>query len=230
MKVFFLATGILACSVANSQTVNVDQAQNHSSDRVFYTAGGAPFSSTKYTQLTGGSPYFSETWMKGAIETYDSLQYPNILSRLDLVENTVIYLNPEKQEMVSIVPINRISLHDTISGQTYLFVHLPATSGASDKIWYQQLSMGKVSLYKQYFKDMRESKAYGSSITEQSINTDERYFLMSNGALIRVKKLKDISDLVPAKKQQIDDFVKAQRLSGKKDGDFVMVMEYINSL
>lgn len=214
--------------------VDVDKNAVALTNNVFYTTGGHPVSSAKYIRIAGGSPYLTETWMKGTIETPDSIEYKNLRLRLDLFENTLLYLNENNEEMVSVMPIGRVSLWDTatVRGKSYYFIHLPAAVAGegSDKVWYQVLTAGNISLYKQYYKYKYESKAYASSVTEETIRTEERYFIETNNTLTRVKKLKDIADIVPNKKQEVADFIKKEKLGGKKDADYIAVVDYYNSL
>ncbi|MET0392440.1 MAG: hypothetical protein ABW019_04830 [Chitinophagaceae bacterium] len=230
-KALFLACMFAAYSAFGQNVVDVDKNGVALSNRVFYSAGGHPVSAAKYVRLASGSPYFSEKWMKGAIGVDDSTKYADIRLRLDLVDNTVIYLNDKNEEMVSVATIRQIYLRDTTNGQSYLFTHSSAIPGHTDKAWYQVLSTGaKATLYKQYSKTMVESKAYASSVTEQTIRTEERYFVAVNNTLARVKKIKDIIELVPDKKTELADYAQKSKLSGKKESDFVALIEYYNSL
>lgn len=230
-KTFFGLCMLSAIAGAGQTVVDVDKDNSPMSNRVMYTSGGHPVSTTKYVKITGGSPYLSETWMKGALITPDSIEFSNLRLRLDLLENTVIYLDENNQEMSSVAPISTVSLRDTLTGKVYLFEYSPYIKGAgTDKVWYQVLSSGKVKLYKQYFKHMFETKPYGSSITEESIKTEERYFVLVNGQMTRIKKPKDVLDFVSDKRNELGSFIDSKKLSGKKETDFVSAIEYYNSL
>lgn len=228
MKHFILSACILGVFSGYGQNVvDVDKNSVPLSNRVFYSTGGHPVSTAKYIKLTSGSPYFKEVWMKGAISTPDSAEYINLRLRLDLLENSLLYLNDKNEEMISVVPINKVSLRDTVTGANYLFVHLPEDANT----WYQVLTIGKLSLYKQHHKYMSETKAYASSITEQSIRTEERYVVYFNHVLTRIKKPKEIAELVPSKNYRaMMDYIEKEKLSGKKESDFIAAIEYYNSL
>jgi hypothetical protein len=216
----------------NQVVVDVDKARVPVSNQVFYSAGGFPVSIAKYVQLVSGSPYFSETWMKGSVLINDSTEYSNLRLRLDLLEGSLSYLNAANEEMISVQPVKAVSLVDTVSGGSYLFVHSSSVSGSPrlEKTWYQLLTGETVILYKQYFKRMLESKAYASSITEQTIQTEERFFISINNTFTRVKKPNDIAEFVVNKKQALLDFIQKNKLSGKKEADFISAVEYYNSL
>jgi hypothetical protein len=232
MKIIQFLFCLLVFYSGYSQTViDVDKNPVPLSNRLFYTTGGFPVSTAKYIRLVAGSPYFSETWMKGTIITRDSIQYSNIPLKLDLLEGSLVYLNNNNEEMISVVPAIKVSLNDTVNGKYYLFVHSSVISSVPPvNGWYQVLTGGVVTLYKQYFKNIYESKAYGSSVTEQTIRTDERYFIDINHTLTRVKKLQDIAELSANKKQELTDYIQKNKLSGKKESDFIAIAEYYNSL
>ncbi|TXJ27255.1 MAG: hypothetical protein E6Q24_10080 [Chitinophagaceae bacterium] len=221
-----------AKTYAQQQVIDVDKNPMPLSSRVFYTTGGQPFSTSKYVRLTSGSPYFSDSWMKGYLLTKDSVEYSGMLLKLDLLENLLIYLNDKNQEFVSSLPMRIVSLKDTVSNKKYIFTHSSSVPGAPDKekAWYEILAQGKVFLYKQYAKSIYESKAYASSITEQSVITDEKYFIGTGTQLIRVKKIKDIPSVLSDKKKELEMFINQNRLSGKTSNDYVLLIAYYNSL
>jgi hypothetical protein len=229
---FFLLLIAGTCKGYGQNVAPVDYGAIPSTNRVFFSSsGGLPISSQKYNGITSGSPYFREKWMKGTISTDDGTEYTNILLRLDLLENLLTYLDASKQEMSPVIPISKISLRDTMTGQTYVFVHSSSLSGDnSGKIWYQVVVSGKASLYKQFLKEIVEAKSYGSASTEQSIRTEEKYFVKINNSLTRVKKLKDITNQVPDKKQELSDYIDKENLNGKSESDFVALIDYYNSL
>jgi hypothetical protein len=230
MRIYSLFVGLSLSVAATAQnTVNVDKQAVPLSNRVFYTTGGHPVSSAKYVSLSSGSPYFSENWMSGTILTTDSAIYSGLSLKMDLLDNTIIYLNNEGQEMVSVAPIHEVSLRDTMTsnGKTYLFKSAAAIPGGTGfKGWYQVVSAGKLTLYKLYNKEMLESKAYMSSITEQNIRTDERYFVGYGGKLVRVKKIKDINDVVGGSFAKIID---GNKFSDKKEADWIKAVELFNA-
>ena len=223
---------ILLASKTYSQTIDVDKNTGPLPSRAFYSTGGFPLSSFKYTKVTSGSAYLSDTWMKGALATADSVQYANVRLKLDLLENSIVYMNEKGEEMVCVTPIIKLTLRDTVSGKTYLFVNATVIpGGGNDKIWYEVLTSGKATLYKQYYKEMTETKAYGSSITEQMIRTTERYFIGVNNSVIRIKKPADMVEQLPAKAQkEVSDYIQKNKLNGKKESDYIAALEYYNSL
>ncbi|MBN8864757.1 MAG: hypothetical protein J0H92_15400 [Sphingobacteriales bacterium] len=232
-KLLLIALPLLTLQAqAQNNVVDVDKNTKPLDNREFYTNGGFPLSATKYIQVTGGTPYLSENWMKGTIVTPNGNAYNNLRLKVDLIDNSVIYLNPAGEEMVCVAPLSKISLRDTITGKVYLLENTSSVSGyAGDKGWLEVLSGGNLTLYKHLSKSISESKAYGSSVTEQRIRASEKYLVGIGGVVTRVKKIKEIADLVPAaKRQQLLDQIAKEKWSDKKESDYVKTVEYYNSL
>lgn len=232
-KLLLIALPLLTLQAqAQNNVVDVDKNTKPLDNREFYATGGFPLSSTKYVKVTGGSPYLSESWMRATIVTPAGTKFDGLRLKVDMIDNSVIYLNPKGEEMICVAPLSKIALRDTVTGKTYMLENTDAVSGYSgDKGWLELLSGGTLSLYKQTSKTVTESKAYGSSITEQQIRTNEKYFVRIDGAINRVKKVKEIADFVPAdKKKQLLAQIEKEKWTGKKESDYIKAVEYYNSL
>ena len=213
--------------------IDVDKTTERLSYKAFYSSSaGFPAANAKYVRLVSGSPYFSDTWMKGSILINDSIQFSDIRLRLDMLEGSLLYLDDKNTEMTSINPVKAVSLVDTIDRSSYLFVHSSFISGVppAQKTWYQLLAGEKLTLFKQYHKRMVESKAYASSITEQSIETEERYFIAVDNTFTRIKSPGDIAKLVTKNKRELLDYIEKNKLKGKNEADFISAVKYYDSL
>lgn len=232
MRIILVGLGMLVMIAGSAQNIiDVDKNPGRLPARELYATGGFPLNSAKYIKIASGSPYLSEKWMRGALATADSVEYGNLRLKLDLLDNSVIYLNDKNEEMICSTPVSKITMRDSASGKTYYFISGSSIPGAeSVNTWYEVLTSGKVTLYKQHFKDIYETKPYGSSVTEQNIRSSERYFVQVGNSFSRIKKPKDIVDLVPDKKKQVSDFINNQKLSGKKETDYIQTVELYNSL
>ena len=89
----------------------------------FYTVGGEPVSNVKYIRLVSGSPYFNEAWMKGSLDLSDGRGYENLWLKIDLTDNSLLYVDAEGKEMIATSVIRNITLIDSVSGKKYDFVH-----------------------------------------------------------------------------------------------------------
>jgi hypothetical protein len=221
---------LVAIAGSGQNTINVDKLQGRLPAREFYSTGGFPLNSTKYIKIASGSPYLKDYFMTGSLATSDSVEYENLRLKLDLLEGSISYVNDKGEELICSTPASKISLFDSVSGKMYTFINGSSIPGADPKVWYQALSVGKVNLYKHIFKDIFESKPYGSSVTEQTIRTSDRYFVSVNNTFVRVKKPKEIAENVSKNSKELADFIDKEKLSGKKEYDYIEAVEHYNSL
>ncbi|NOT51653.1 MAG: hypothetical protein HOP10_10305 [Chitinophagaceae bacterium] len=230
MKTILLFFSLTAFFIGNTQVViNVDNTRERLASRnVFNT--GFPVPNVKYVRLVSGSPYFSETWMKSEVVN-DTTIYNGPVVRLDLLEGTLVYLNDYGEELTSDQVFTAVSLTDTITSNNYLFVHSSYIAGTSakEKTWYQLLTGQRITLFKQYYKRMMETKPFASSVTEQTIVTEIRYFIAVDGKFSRIKTSGDIANLVVNNKQALKDHVKKNNLNASEE-DLLATVEYYDTL
>jgi len=156
-----------------------------------------------------------------------------VVIRIDLMDNSIEYIDAKGERMISTSVIKEIKLTDTLTGNKYHFISSSAVPGNKDpvKSWYQLLASGPVSVYKRTTKNISESRqAYGSATAEQEIVTGEQYFLSTGTGCTQVKKLNTIPELLPAKKEELKKHIREKGLTGKLDADYASLIEYYNSL
>ena len=192
---------------------------------------GVPFPLDKYIRITTGSPYFSDSWMHGKVLLENGAISGMLDLKLNMLDNTVLYLDPKGQEMVITAPLRYATMTDS-AGEPYYFLHGDQLTDEKDlkDTWFQVLVNGSVSLCKHTRKGVRESKSYGSATTEQSIQTSETFYVKRKKDLIRIKKWDDLLTLLDDKKELVSAYSKTHHLNGKTQSDFIAVMTYYNSL
>lgn len=224
---------LLPLSVLAQRVVDVGKDDiNIIASGFFYTVGGEPVSTAKYVRVVDGSPFFLPDWTKSIITLSEGKQYGNIQSKLDLVANTVYFLDPEGREMIATTPIKEVMLIDSIRNKVYTFINSTFIDSETplEAGWYQVLMPGKTPLLKKINKSISESKPYGSATTEQRINSSSSYYVLSNKSLAKVKKFKDLGSLLSDKSSEVDDYISKNKLNGKNEKDYIDVVDYYNSL
>jgi hypothetical protein len=198
---------------------------------VFFVVAGEPFVNAKFTRLVDGSPYFSDEWMKGIAMMDSGNRYSGIL-KLDLMENKIHFQDEKGNEMVATTKVRQLVLIDTIKQTAFSFVHSSSLKTTDPRSgWYQLLAEASLAkLYKQSVKNLQEIKPYNSATVEQYIRTADYYYILYNGKLTAVKKIKDIADILGDKKPKILKYISENKLNGKSDNDFINVMSFYKSL
>ncbi len=197
-----------------------------------YTVAGVPFVNAKFLRVVEGTPFYDPLMMKGAIILSGGKEYKNILVRINLLESQVNYMEAEQVELVASTAIREVVLWDTInnSDHRFIFYEYIETVAKPEKGFYELLQAGKAELYKQYRKNLVESKPYGSATVEQRIQTDTRFFILKAKQWTRIKKLKDLEGLLNDKARDIVKFIEENKIQGDTQKNFERVISHYNSL
>lgn len=234
MKILFL-TGLCFFYLSSSaQQKTVDVSSNDVSPLApsfFTVVGGEPVMNARFTKLVEGSPYFKDDWMKGEVTINGDQQFAGVYLKLDLYDNQLHFKDKTGNELIATATIKKVTLFDSSVQEVYNFINGSfIITNNKQTGWYQTLADGKVSLFKQYKKQLREDRPYGSATFEQSIFTSPHYFILVNGDFREIKKFKDIPGMLSDKKDQLSQYIKTNNLSGKTDDDFMKLINYFNGL
>ena len=221
--------------VCNAQRViDVNQVDVTPTRGLFYVVGGHPFSMAKYAKVTEGSPYFKDDWMRGTAIVKSGDQYDNQLLKLDLISNELHYLDSAAQEMITTEKVVEVILKDSVSGKQYRFVYSSAIAVPKSERpatgWYQLLTMGAANLFRKFQKEIVETRPYGAATYEEAIQTTSVYFLAYKEEFYRIKKIKDLPEILNDKHKELSNYINNKNLSGKSEFDYIALVEYYNSL
>lgn len=225
----FLLPGIAAFP---QKVIDVGKQDVRVTSSMFYVAGGRPVSIAKYVKVVSGTPYFSDNWMYGRVELADGHLYDSVKLKLDLADNSVLFLAPDSTEMIATASIKDVTLIDASTGKEYFFIFssfIKAT-GNVETGWYQVLGTGKATICKLVEKRIEEMKPYGSATFEENIATVNRYFVFINSVLSAIKKFKDLPDILSDKKVDLKKYISNKKLTGKTDEDYADLVMYYNGL
>jgi hypothetical protein len=225
MKKLLFSLLAFPCLMAGAQQ-KIDVNSENNPTAFFYSVGGEPVVTAKFTRLVEGTPYFKDEWIKGTIITPGGKEYKDIPVKLDLYHNEVRYMDNKEKEFIANTPIREVVIGAN------RFVHSSSLAGTSNvkEGWYQVLHSGTATLYKYHKKDLSETKPFNSAIYEQTIKTSAVYYVQYNNTLLEIKKLKDAPTVLASHKAALEKFL--EKNEGKRDTDerFIKLIEYYNSL
>ena len=234
MRKMFLILFILPVFSGQSQSSITGSISNNPStlNNHFYVNADLPVILDKYPRFANGTPYFLEEWVNADIVLGSGEIYENIKMRLDLVENTLQYINPRGAELIATSLIKTVTLKDSVHQNEYKFVYSSFLKGSKniEKGWYMVLASGKATLYKYMVKTVEQPKIYSSSTTEASINTAAEYFIYTDSVLSCVKRIKELSGLLKDKTNELSEYMSTKKLSGKSDSNYADLVKYYNGL
>lgn len=232
MKFYFLAALPALSGLLHAQSVvDVDKSAGVP-PTAFFTVNGTPFINVKYVRVVDGSPYFGDRWMNALAIAGNGRRYRTSKAKLDLLDNSVHFLNHKDDEFVSSEPLQQITFTDTVANASYQFIHssaVPALAG-SKAGWYRQLVAGKVSLFQHIIKNIQESKPYNSAVAEQRIHTFEEYLVVYNGQVQKARKPKDLPPLLADGRAELEEFLKSGRANGSTAEQLTALVNHYNSL
>ena len=231
LSILFLLQALTVCC-QQTKVVDVGKEIVNVSPARFFTVGGEPVSNAKYIRVVEGTPYFNEAWMKGSLDLSDGHGYENLWLKIDLTDNSLLYLDADGKEMIATSVIKNVTLIDSVSGKKYNFVHSSFIScaGKIEPGWYQILTSGKATVFKRYIKIINEAKPYGSATYEQTIVTASNYFLLADSVFSPIKKFKALPGMLKNKKDELSQYISSKNLTGKTDADYVDLVAYYYSL
>ena len=180
-----------------------------------------------------GTPFYSDTWMKGIITMRDGNSYKGHGIRLDLLENKVHFLGEDGKPRVCNTPVDRIILLDSSKDQMYSFIYssaLPRQPDFKEIGWLEIMTQGAAaSLLKYQKKEKEEIFNYSGPGTDR-IKTQRRYYVLASNHIYKVNSIRDIQDVFKSHSPEVDEYVKKEKPSWKNDADIIALIAYYNSL
>ena len=165
-----------------------------------------------------GFPYFdSKTYGAGSV-TFDSIHYPGLKVRFDVVKDLLMILHP-----ISFVSTQL--RNETISGFTigsHVFVHLGVDSTDGMKnAFYEQLYSGKTPVYVRHRK-LLEDRNKSDDIYREAAPYDT-YFIWKDNQYHPVKSSKGFFKIFEGKGKQVQQHLRKQKLRFKKNKELAIV-------
>jgi hypothetical protein len=181
--------------------------------------------------LDMGSPFFKEAWMKATLVFTNGKSQAGLLVKLDLFENNIHYLDGAGIENINLTPVREVILTDSTSNKEYNFINSSAIAATGVPLgWYELLSKGKASFYKKTIKKLAGAASQKVEDEIKPFNTSTQFYVLTNGNLLQIKRVKDIPEILKDKKKELQEYIRSQKLGGKSESDMINLVEYYNTL
>jgi hypothetical protein len=154
------------------------------------TPNGSPFLPAMYSTVTSGSAFYKDEFMPATIFFEGTSIAKSAFVRLDLVDNSIHYLNDKKEEFIINKTVEKLVFENPENAKE-IFVSgnsLPTENASYKNKWYLVLQQNDLTVYKLYTKKIFEYKPFNSGILEKTIETYEKYFIIKDGILVESKK------------------------------------------
>lgn len=176
-----------------------------------------------------GSPFFDPEFLPANIVLATGQRYENVLIKINLLSNEVIYKTPEGKELAVLPAIKQVELYK--NGKLLFFEYgFPVYEKQNQKTIYQVLARGKVSLLKYFFIQVTEAKPYSSATMLRTIEQFPKLFLYDKSMSLKKapKSNEDLLSLYKADAPELKGILEKNNLKIKKEEDFIKCISTLN--
>lgn len=191
---------------------------------------GRPIMETSYTDIKG-TPFLFENWMPGVVQLENGNTFNNVPLKYNVFDEKLYFKNPKNEELLEFVqPVKSFKFVALDDAGVYE-KGFPAIDKFTGETFYSVLYSGKEKLLNKKYKTTLEVRPYNSATTEKSFVDHSDYFLVKNGKIERIKNSKkDFLAIFSDKANEIDAFIKKEKIDFKNNADLVKVFQYYDSL
>ncbi len=191
------------------------------------------FYSGKYKEISG-SPFIEKEMQKGAIILRDDRKVENVMIRYNAYEDALLYQIEEDQiTMLDPPVINGFEYHKSDKVITYISMSILE----GKRHFYEVIYEGKSTLVVQHqiklTKKTNNAGSYGANDMQGSaFKQADNYFLMdSTGKSSEVNLTKkSLIAALGSHEEELQAFIKKNKLKVKENTDLVRLLEYYDSL
>lgn len=143
--------------------------------------------------------------------------------RLDLMNNELVVLAPDKTGMIVLDPL-RLKYAD-LFGYRLFFLIPDRSNKLPTEGYYMQFYGGKYSLYKRY--------TYPSFVASiQNVKQTITYYIYVDGKFHKINNKGSLLKVLKTNKEELEQFIKDNKLNFSKDKDesFALVVQYYEKL
>ncbi len=176
-----------------------------------------------------GTPYLTDTYSKSHVYSNKGnfsdieMRYNIFYERMEFNEKDLLYaIDPD------------LVIQKIVLGTQTFVVDNYELKGKTAPAYFLALDSGRVSLMTKMrviFKDRQQGKPIEGDIpAKYQRMPDVNYFKLGNGPLIKVRSLKKLIDELPDQKQEMEKFVKNEKISANNAEELTKFIQYYNSL
>ena len=230
-----LLTCLFFCSILSishltqAQTLNNFSLKDIGQSVLMVTDGNGKMVNMGVDMENYGTPFFDAEFLPASIVLVSGQRYENVLVKINLLSNEVIYKTPEGKELAVLPPIKQVELNK--NGNLLFFEYgFPVYEKQNQKTIYQVLAKGKVSLLKYFFIQVTEAKPYSSATMLRTIEQFPRLFLYDQSMSLKKapKSNEDLINLYEAYAARLQSILQKNNLKIKKEEDFIKCISKLN--
>ncbi len=225
-----IIVAFLLLAVASFAQVNYQLSSAVDFVRTYKIASGEYYSELTEKDILG-SPFLNQEFINGSVYTTTKFQYTDIPLRYNIFNDNIEFKTPENKILAIAAPetIDKITFGD------YTMEYLSYMNVKKVRKGYMLLiTKGKASLYAKpevIYKKATEAGAYKEPEPAKfERRSDIFYIRIETASAQRIDNKKDLLQVFPDHQNDMEAFVKKNKISPAKIDELKSVIEYYNSL
>ena len=228
MKLLFSLLMISVSTITTAQKVGVFHEEEM---KTMEDAQGRPIR-PQTTYKVEGTPFYPDNYSAARLSFANGKKNSSVKAKLNLYDNTILYITDKGVEMEVIVPVLKIEFADTVNGgYNVVFQNGFSGNGLKEKIYYQVLDSGKLILLNQIVVNYRDFTPYGTAVITRKFEQKPSFFIINATTVNKTgKNGENVPEILADKKNEISTYISANSLRLKYVADLISVIRYYNSL
>jgi len=179
-----------------------------------------------------GSPYLDDAFVNGTIYTTTKTQVPDVPLRYNIYNDNLEFKTSDGTilELAHPETVERAKMGEIEMVHTD---YLNSTNNTNQG-FFKVLAEGKLNLLAKpdiFYQEAKEQAAYKDAQPPKFIQKSDEYYVQKPGyPAIKIKKSKDLDEVVSANKKELDTYIKKNKIKFKKAEDLTQLVNYYNSL
>lgn len=191
---------------------------------------------TKKYEDIKGTAYLYPSWAAGTLTEKSGKVFTNLLIKYDSYKDRV-ELNQDGQIMeISALEYPKFTLTYAESGTNDVMKHSFSTGydipGFSRTNYFDLIYEGRITLLRKYKTSFVEENvtSYGTSDAQKSFQLNKLYFVIDQNKISKELKLnkKSILEAFPEQSEQIETFLKDQKMKAKSESDLIKIITFLD--
>lgn len=230
MKIYYLLCFLFITLTAQTQTLNNFSLKDIGQSMLIVTDGNGKTVNMGLDMENYGSPFFDTEFNYADIQLENGQQYQNILVKINLLSNEVIFKSDDGKELAILPTIKSVVLKKN-GGNIFFEYGYPTFEKQNKKTIYQVLTKGETSVLKYFFVQVTEAKPYSSATMLRTIEKFPKLFVYNkNIGLQRAPKSEeDIAVVFKNDAAHVNKIIADKKLKIKKEEDLIKCISLLNS-
>ncbi|QIA07902.1 BlaI/MecI/CopY family transcriptional regulator [Draconibacterium halophilum] len=178
-----------------------------------------------------GSPFLDDEFINGTVYTYQKIQFNDIPLRYNIFNDEMEFQTPDNKILAIAAPE---IVEKAVVGEN-IISNIPYKIGNKIKRGYFiLLTEGNVNLYARpevRYQKPKEAAPYKDPEPAKFVERPHSYYLRLNEeAAVKVESKKDLRNFFSDHQNQVEDFIKENKVKPGKEDKLIELVKYYNSL